>query len=199
MRKVEALPCTVEEGIKKVVAALNKANIEYYTAGREFYINEDLLLSKNLEGNNKSLIEKIKDYLRNEIEADYAILSFDNAPEGSYMVIEYNNYATFSALAKIFSLNPEDEVSEETHSPEIKNTKLERELNIINKDILGEDIDFDNEQEDDEEYDYINFGERNCKVCGSVIRRVTVHGKDGKIRDGYKCVNTNCLKIYIIR
>ena len=198
MRKVEALPYTVEEGIKKVVLALNKADIEYYTAGREIYINEDLLLNQDLEGNDRSFIKKIKDYLRNEIEADYAILSFDKAPDGSYMVIEYNNYATFSALAKIFSLKPEDEVGEEKHLPEIKDTKLERELDIINREISGEDIEFD-DKEDDEEYDYINFGERNCKVCGSVIRRVTVHDKDGKIRDGYKCVNTNCLKIYIIR
>jgi len=198
MRKVEALPYTVDEGIKKVVLALNKADIEYYTAGREIYINEDLLLNQDLEGNDRSFIKKIKDYLRNEIEADYAILSFDKAPDGSYMVIEYNNYATFSALAKIFSLKPEDEVGEEKHLPEIKDTKLERELDIINREISGEDIEFD-DKEDDEEYDYINFGERNCKVCGSVIRRVTVHDKDGKIRDGYKCVNTNCLKIYIIR
>ena len=198
MRKVEALPYTVEEGIKKIVLALNKADIEYYTAGREIYINEDLLLNQDLEGNDRSFIKKIKDYLKNEIEADYAILSFDTAPDGSYMVIEYNNYATFSALAKIFSLKPEDEVGEEKHLPEIKDTKLERELDIINREISGEDIEFD-DKEDDEEYDYINFGERNCKVCGSVIRRVTLHDKDGKIRDGYKCVNTNCLKIYIIR
>lgn len=198
MRKVEALPYTVDEGIKKVVLALNKADIEYYTAGKEIYINEDLLLNQDLEGNDRSFIKKIKDYLRNEIEADYAILSFDSAPDGSYMVIEYNNYATFSALAKIFSLKPEDEVGEEKHLPEIKDTKLERELDIINREITGEDIEFD-DKEDDEEYDYINFGERNCKVCGSVIRRVTVHDKDGKVRDGYKCVNTNCLKIYIIR
>ncbi|HNR45173.1 MAG TPA: hypothetical protein PKH80_08430 [Methanofastidiosum sp.] len=198
MRKVEALPYTVEEGIKKVLMALNKVDIEYYTAGREIYINEDLLLNQDLEGNDRSFIKKIKDYLRNEIEADYAILSFDTAPDGSYMVIEYNNYATFSALAKILSLKPEDEVSEEKHLPGIKDTKLERELDIINREISGEDVKFD-DKEDDEEYDYINFGERNCKVCGSVIRRVTVHDKDGKMRDGYKCVNTNCLKIYIIR
>ncbi|MEN6379788.1 MAG: hypothetical protein ABFD15_09455 [Methanofastidiosum sp.] len=199
MRKVEALPYTVDEGIKKVVLALNKADIEYYTAGKEIYINEDLLLNQDLEGNDRSFIKKIKDYLRNEIEADYAILSFDSAPDGSYMVIEYNNYATFSALAKIFSLKPEDEVGEEKHLPEINDTKLERELDIINREISGEDIEFDDKEDDEEEYDYINFGERNCKVCGSVIRRVTVHGKDGKMRDGYKCVNTNCLKIYIIR
>ncbi len=199
MRKVEALPYTVDEGIKKVVLALNKADIEYYTAGKEIYINEDLLLNQDLEGNDRSFIKKIKDYLRNEIEADYAILSFDSAPDGSYMVIEYNNYATFSALAKIFSLKPEDEVGEEKHLPEIKDTKLERELDIINREISGEDIEFDDKEDDEEEYDYINFGERNCKVCGSVIRRVTVHDKDGKMRDGYKCVNTNCLKIYIIR
>ena len=199
MRKVEALPCTVDEGIKKVVLALNKADIEYYTAGKEIYINEDLLLNQDLEGNDRSFIKKIKDYLRNEIEADYAILSFDSAPDGSYMVIEYNNYATFSALAKIFSLKPEDEVDEEKHLPEIKDTKLERELDIINREISGKDIEFDDKEDDEEEYDYINFGERNCKVCGSVIRRVTVHDKDGKMRDGYKCVNTNCLKIYIIR
>ncbi|HOI77038.1 MAG TPA: hypothetical protein PLI06_05445 [Methanofastidiosum sp.] len=198
MRKVEALPYTVEEGIKKVLMTLNKVDIEYYTAGREIYINEDLLLNQDLEGNDRSFIKKIKDYLRNEIEADYAILSFDTAPDGSYMVIEYNNYATFSALAKILSLKPEDEVSEEKHLPGIKDTKLERELDIINREISGEDVKFD-DKEDDEEYDYINFGERNCKVCGSVIRRVTVHDKDGKMRDGYKCVNTNCLKIYIIR
>jgi hypothetical protein len=199
MRKVEALPYTVDEGIKKVVLALNKADIEYYTAGKEIYINEDLLLNQDLEGNDRSFIKKIKDYLRNEIEADYAILSFDSAPDGSYMVIEYNNYATFSALAKIFSLKPEDEVGEEKHLPEIKDTKLERELDIINREISGKDIEFDDKEDDEEEYDYINFGERNCKVCGSVIRRVTVHDKDGKMRDGYKCVNTNCLKIYIIR
>jgi hypothetical protein len=199
MRKVEALPYTVDEGIKKVVLALNKADIEYYTAGKEIYINEDLLLNQDLEGNDRSFIKKIKDYLRNEIEADYVILSFDSAPDGSYMVIEYNNYATFSALAKIFSLKPEDEVGEEKHLPEIKDTKLERELDIINREISGKDIEFDDKEDDEEEYDYINFGERNCKVCGSVIRRVTVHDKDGKMRDGYKCVNTNCLKIYIIR
>ena len=199
MRKVEALPYTVDEGIKKVVLALNKADIEYYTAGKEIYINEDLLLNQDLEGNDRSFIKKIKDYLRNEIEADYVILSFDSAPDGSYIVIEYNNYATFSALAKIFSLKPEDEVGEEKHLPEIKDTKLERELDIINREISGKDIEFDDKEDDEEEYDYINFGERNCKVCGSVIRRVTVHDKDGKVRDGYKCVNTNCLKIYIIR
>ena len=199
MRKVEALPYTVDEGIKKVVLALNKADIEYYTAGKEIYINEDLLLNQDLEGNDRSFIKKIKDYLRNEIEADYVILSFDSAPDGSYIVIEYNNYATFSALAKIFSLKPEDEVGEEKHLPEIKDTKLERELDIINREISGKDIEFDDKEDDEEEYDYINFGERNCKVCGSVIRRVTVHDKDGKMRDGYKCVNTNCLKIYIIR
>ncbi len=199
MRKVEALPYTVDEGIKKVVLALNKADIEYYTAGKEIYINEDLLLNQDLEGNDRSFIKKIKDYLRNEIEADYTILSFDSAPDGSYMVIEYNNYATFSALAKIFSLKPEDEVGEERHLPEIKDTKLERELDMINREISGADIEFDDKEDDEEEYDYINFGERNCKVCGSVIRRVTVHDKDGKVRDGYKCVNTNCLKIYIIR
>ena len=68
MRKVEALPYTVEESIKKVNMALGKANIEYYTAGREFYINEDLLLSENLEGHDKSFIDKIKDYLRNRSE-----------------------------------------------------------------------------------------------------------------------------------
>ncbi|KYC53721.1 MAG: hypothetical protein AMQ22_00108 [Candidatus Methanofastidiosum methylothiophilum] len=198
MRKVEALPYTVEEGIKKVVTTLNKANIEYYTAGREIYINEDLLLNQDLEGEDRTFIQKIKDYLRNEIEADYAILSFDTAPKGSYIIIEYNNYATFSSLAKIFSLRPEDEVIEEKHFPEIKDTKIERELDIINRDISGEDYEFE-EEDDEEDYDYINFGERNCKVCGSVIRRVTVHDKDGKIRDGYKCVNTNCLKIYIIR
>ena len=198
MRKVEALPYTIEEGIKKVVLALNKAGIEYYTAGREIYINEDLLLNQDLEREERSFIQKIKDYLRNEIEADYAILSFDTAPEGSYIIIEYNNYATFSLLAKIFSLNSENEVIEEKHLPEIKNTKLERELDIINRDISGQDIEFDDKEEDGE-YDYINFGERNCKVCGSIIRRVTVHDKDGKVRDGYKCVNTNCLKIYIIR
>ena len=59
MRKVEALPYTVEESIKKVNMALSRANIEYYTAGREFYINEDLLLSENLEGHDKSFIDKI--------------------------------------------------------------------------------------------------------------------------------------------
>lgn len=198
MRKVEALPYTVEEGIKKVVTTLNKANIEYYTAGREIYINEDLLLNQDLEGEDRTFIQKIKDYLRNEIEADYAILSFDTAPKGSYIIIEYNNYATFSSLAKIFSLRPEDEVIEEKHLPEIKDTKIKRELDIINRDISGEDYEFE-EEDDEEDYDYINFGERNCKVCGSVIRRVTVHDKDGKVRDGYKCVNTNCLKIYIIR
>ncbi|HII94211.1 MAG TPA: hypothetical protein HA367_00485, partial [Candidatus Methanofastidiosum sp.] len=137
MRKVEALPYTVDEGIKKVVLALNKADIEYYTAGKEIYINEDLLLNQDLEGNDRSFIKKIKDYLRNEIEADYVILSFDSAPDGSYIVIEYNNYATFSALAKIFSLKPEDEVGEEKHLPEIKDTKLERELDIINREISG--------------------------------------------------------------
>lgn len=199
MRKVEALPYTVEESIKKVNMALSKANIEYYTAGREFYINEDLLLSENLEGHDKSFIDKIKDYLRNEIEANYAMISFDNAPDGSYMVIEYNNNATFLALAKIFSLKPEDEIIEETPKIEIEDTKLERELRIINKDISGEDIEFEDEEADEEEYEYINFGERNCRVCGSVIRRITVHDKDGKLRDGYKCINTNCLKIYIIR
>lgn len=198
MRKVEALPYTVEEGIKKVLTTLNKANIEYYTAGREIYINEDLLLNQDLEGEDRTFIQKIKDYLRNEIEADYAILSFDTAPKGSYIIIEYNNYATFSSLAKIFSLRPEDEVIEEKHLPEIKDTKIKRELDIINRDISGEDYEFE-EEDDEEDYDYINFGERNCKVCGSVIRRVTVHDKDGKVRDGYKCVNTNCLKIYIIR
>lgn len=198
MRKVEALPYTVEEGIKKVVTTLNKANIEYYTAGREIYINEDLLLNQDLEGEDRTFIQKIKDYLRNEIEADYAILSFDTAPKGSYIIIEYNNYATFSSLAKIFSLRPEDEVIEEKHLPEIKDTKIKRELDIINRDISGEDYEFE-EEDDEEDYDYINFGERNCKVCGSVIRRVTVHDKEGKVRDGYKCVNTNCLKIYIIR
>ena len=198
MRKVEALPYTVEEGIKKVVTTLNKANIEYYTAGREIYINEDLLLNQDLEREDRTFIQKIKDYLRNEIEADYAILSFDTAPKGSYIIIEYNNYATFSSLAKIFSLRPEDEVIEEKHLPEIKDTKIKRELDIINRDISGEDYEFE-EEDDEEDYDYINFGERNCKVCGSVIRRVTVHDKDGKVRDGYKCVNTNCLKIYIIR
>ncbi len=198
MRKVEALPYTVEEGIKKVLTTLNKADIEYYTAGREIYINEDLLLNQDLEGEDRTFIQKIKDYLRNEIEADYAILSFDTAPKGSYIIIEYNNYATFSSLAKIFSLRPEDEVIEEKHLPEIKDTKIKRELDIINRDISGEDYEFE-EEDDEEDYDYINFGERNCKVCGSVIRRVTVHDKDGKVRDGYKCVNTNCLKIYIIR
>lgn len=198
MRKVEALPYTVEEGIKKVLTTLNKANIEYYTAGREIYINEDLLLNQDLEREDRTFIQKIKDYLRNEIEADYAILSFDTAPKGSYIIIEYNNYATFSSLAKIFSLRPEDEVIEEKHLPEIKDTKIKRELDIINRDISGEDYEFE-EEDDEEDYDYINFGERNCKVCGSVIRRVTVHDKDGKVRDGYKCVNTNCLKIYIIR
>lgn len=198
MRKVEALPYTVEEGIKKVVTTLNKANIEYYTAGREIYINEDLLLNQDLEGEDRTFIQKIKDYLRNEIEADYAILSFDTAPKGSYIIIEYNNYATFSSLAKIFSLRPEDEVIEEKHLPEIKDTKIKRELDIINRDISGEDYEFE-EEDDEEDYDYINFGERNCKVCGSVLRRVTVHDKEGKVRDGYKCVNTNCLKIYIIR
>ncbi|MDX9797582.1 MAG: hypothetical protein WDA59_07360 [Methanofastidiosum sp.] len=196
MRKVEALPYTVEEGIKKVVQALNKADIEYYTAGKEIYINEDLLLNQDLKGDDRSFIKKIKDYLRNEIEADYAIISFDTAPDGSYIVIEYDNYATFSRLAKIFSLKLEDE---EKHLPEIKDTKLERELDIINREISDGDIEFDDKEDDDEEYDYINFGERNCKVCGSVIRRVTIHDKDDKMRDGYKCVNTNCLKIYIIR
>jgi len=199
MRKVEALPYTIEEVIKKVNLALGEANIEYYTAGREFYINEDLLLSENLEGKNKSFIKKIKEYLRNEIEADYAIISFDSAPKGSYMIIEFNNNATFSTLAKIFSLKPSDEVTEQTLTNEVTDTKLERELRIINKDISGEEIEFEDKEYSEEEYEYIDFGERNCKVCGSIIRRITVHDKDGKVRDGYKCINTNCLKIYIIR
>lgn len=199
MRKVEALPYTIEEVIKKVNLALGEANIEYYTAGREFYINEDLLLSENLEGKNKSFIKKIKEYLRNEIEADYAIISFDSATKGSYMIIEFNNNATFSTLAKIFSLKPSDEVTEQTLTNEVTDTKLERELRIINKDISGEEIEFEDKEYSEEEYEYIDFGERNCKVCGSIIRRITVHDKDGKVRDGYKCINTNCLKIYIIR
>ena len=148
---------------------------------------------------NKSFIKKIKEYLRNEIEADYAIISFDSAPKGSYMIIEFNNNATFSTLAKIFSLKPGDEVTEQTLTNEVTDTKLERELRIINKDISGEEIEFEDKEYSEEEYEYIDFGERNCKVCGSIIRRITVHDKDGKVRDGYKCINTNCLKIYIIR
>jgi hypothetical protein len=200
MRKVEALPYTVEEAINKVVKDLTKIRIEFYTAGREIYINEDLILNKDVEFQRKSIINKIKNYLKNEIEEEYAILSFDDAPNGSYLVIEYSNYATFATLAKMLNLKPEDEVTEEKHVLQNKDSKLERELKIINRDISGEDIDFEDEkEEDEEEYDYINFGERNCKVCGSVIRRITIHDKEGNIRDGYKCVNTNCLKIYIIR
>lgn len=200
MRKVEALPYTVEEAINKVVKDLTKIRIEFYTAGREIYINEDLILNKDVEFQRKSIINKIKNYLKNEIEEEYAILSFDDAPNGSYLVIEYSNYATFTTLAKMLNLKPEDEVTEEKHVLQNKDSKLERELKIINRDISGEDIDFEDEkEEDEEEYDYINFGERNCKVCGSVIRRITIHDKEGNIRDGYKCVNTNCLKIYIIR
>ncbi|KYC45194.1 MAG: hypothetical protein APG12_00892 [Candidatus Methanofastidiosum methylothiophilum] len=199
MRKVEALPYTIEELIKKVNLALGKANIEYFTAGREFYINEDLLLSETIGGTNKSLIHKIKEYLRNETEANYAIISFDSAPKGCYMIIEFSEHATFSALAKIFSLKTDDEVSEQVQVEEINDTKLERELRIINKDISGKEIESDDEEDGEEEYEYIDFGERTCKVCGSIIRRITVQESDGKVRDGYKCINTNCLKIYIIR
>ncbi|NMC58752.1 MAG: hypothetical protein GYA51_05095 [Candidatus Methanofastidiosa archaeon] len=201
MRKVEALPYTVDEAIARVVKGLTKIGIEFYTAGREIYINEDLILNQNLQDQGKSVISKIKNYLKNESDVDYAILSFDDAPDGSYLVVEYINFQTFSTLAKMLNLKPEDEVIEKKRVSEPKDTKLERELRIIDKEISGEDIVFDDEEEEDteEEYDYINFGERHCKVCGSVIRRVAVHGKDGKILDGYKCVNTNCLKIYIIR
>lgn len=200
MRKVEALPYTVEEAITKVVKGLTKIGVEFYKTEREIYINEDLILNKGPDLERKSIITKIKNYLKNEIEEDYAILSFDEAPNGSYLVVEYTNYATFTTLAKMLNLKPENEVSEEKYVIENKDSKLERELKIINKEISGEDTDIDDEEEEDEEeYDYINFGERNCKICGSVIRRVTVHDKEGNIRDGYKCVNTNCLKIYIIR
>lgn len=199
MRKVETLPWKVEEGKNRIVTALSKADVDYYTEGREIYINEDLLLNEDLEVNDKSFIKKIKNYLRNEIEAKYVILSFDTAPKGSYMVIECANHITFSKLAKIFNLKSEDEVIEEEYFPEIKDAKLERELEAINREILDKDVELHNEEENEGEYDYINFGERNCKVCGSVIRRITVHDKEGKVRDGYKCVNTNCLKIYIIR
>ncbi|HQG61994.1 MAG TPA: hypothetical protein PLU96_07955, partial [Methanofastidiosum sp.] len=80
-------------------------------------------------------------------------------------------------------------------------SKLERELKMINRDISGEDVSFEDEdsEDDEEEYEYINFGEKQCRVCGAVIRRVTIHDEDGNIKDGYKCINTNCLKIYIIR
>lgn len=201
MRKVEALPYTVEEAINKVVKGLEKIGIEFYTAGREIYINEDLILNKDTDAQGKSIVSKIKNYLKNEVEVDYAILTFDDAPNGSYLVAEYINYATFSTLAKMLNIKPEDEVTEERHHvPKPEDSKLERELKIINREISDEDIDFEDEEEDDEEeYDYINFGERQCKNCGSVIRRVTVQDKDGNILDGYKCVNTNCLKVYIIR
>ncbi len=198
MRKIEALPYNVEESMTKIIKALTKASIEYYTAGREIYINEDLLLNENLEGKGKSFMEKIKDYLRNDVKTNYAIISFEKSPGGSYLILEYANHATFSKLVNIFNLKPENEVAEETITTEINDTKLERELSIIKKDISGEKIDFD-EENGEEEYDYIEFGERNCKVCGSIIRRITVHDKDGNLRDCYKCTNTNCLKIYIIR
>jgi hypothetical protein len=125
MRKVEALPYTVDEAIARVVKGLTKIGIEFYTAGREIYINEDLILNQNLQDQGKSVISKIKNYLKNESDVDYAILSFDDAPDGSYLVVEYINFQTFSTLAKMLNLKPEDEVIERNvfQSPKIQNLK----------------------------------------------------------------------------
>ena len=200
MRRVEALPYTVEEAINKTTKELTKIGIEFYTAGNEIYINEDLILNKDASSERRSIGRRIKNYLKNEVEENYAILSFDDAPDGSYLVIEYTDHEAFTILAKILSLKSKSVMPEEKHVFENIDSKLERELKMINRDISGEDISFEEEDsEDEEEYEYINFGEKQCRVCGAVIRRVSIHDKDGNIKDGYKCINTNCLKIYIIR
>ena len=200
MRRVEALPYTVEEAINKTTKELTKIGIEFYTAGNEIYINEDLILNKDASSERRSIGRRIKNYLKNEVEENYAILSFDDAPDGSYLVIEYTDHEAFTILAKILSLKSKSVMPEDKHVLENIDSKLERELKMINRDISGEDISFEEEDsEDEEEYEYINFGEKQCRVCGAVIRRVSIHDKDGNIKDGYKCINTNCLKIYIIR
>ncbi|HPU91967.1 MAG TPA: hypothetical protein PLA04_07225 [Methanofastidiosum sp.] len=200
MRRVEALPYTVEEAINKTTKELTKIGIEFYTAGNEIYINEDLILNKDASSERRSIGRRIKNYLKNEVEENYAILSFDDAPDGSYLVIEYTDHEAFTILAKILSLKSKSVMPEEKHVFENIDSKLERELKMINRDISGEEVSFEDEDsEDEEEYEYINFGEKQCRVCGAVIRRVTIHDKDGNIKDGYKCINTNCLKIYIIR
>ena len=201
MRRVEALPYTVEEAINKTIKELTKIGIEFHATGREIYINEDLILDKDASSERRSIGRRIKNYLKNEVEENYAILSFDDAPDGSYLVIEYTDHEAFTILAKILSLKSKSVMPEEKHVLENIDSKLERELKMINRDISGEDVSFEDEdsEDDEEEYEYINFGEKQCRVCGAVIRRVTIHDEDGNIKDGYKCINTNCLKIYIIR
>ena len=198
MKKVEALPYKVDEAITKIVKGLTDMGIDFYQSGREIYVNEDIILNREQKGNDKPIIKKIKEYLKNEVEKNYAVISFDSAPKGSYIVIEYMNFETFSLLANILKLKPQEEIFEEKLIFETKDKKLERELDIISREVSGEDIYLDDE-ETDEDYEYIEFGERHCKVCGSVIRRITIQDKDGNIKDGYKCINTNCLKVYIIR
>ncbi|HNZ60474.1 MAG TPA: hypothetical protein PKH48_03465 [Methanofastidiosum sp.] len=201
MRRVEALPYTVEEAINKTIKELTKIGIEFHATGREIYINEDLILDKDASSERRSIGRRIKNYFKNEVEENYAILSFDDAPEGSYLVVEYTDHAAFTALAKILNLKSKSVMPEDKHVLENIDSKLERELKMINRDISGEDVSFEDEdsEDDEEEYEYINFGEKQCRVCGAVIRRVTIHDEDGNIKDGYKCINTNCLKIYIIR
>lgn len=201
MRRVEALPYTVGEAISKTTKELTKIGIEFHAAGREIYISEDLILDKDASSERRSIGRRIKNYLKNEVEENYAILSFDDAPDGSYLVIEYTDHEAFAILAKILSLKSKSVMPEEKHVLENIDSKLERELKMINRDISGEDVSFEDEgsEDDEEEYEYINFGEKQCRVCGAVIRRVTIHDEDGNIKDGYKCINTNCLKIYIIR
>ncbi len=151
MRRVEALPYTVEEAINKTTKELTKIGIEFYTAGNEIYINEDLILNKDASSERRSIGRRIKNYLKNEVEENYAILSFDDAPDGSYLVIEYTDHEAFTILAKILSLKSKSVMPEEKHVLENIDSKLERELKMINRDISGEDISFEEEDSEDEE------------------------------------------------
>lgn len=199
MKKVEALPYSIEEGIKKIAAILNREGIKYNLLGREIYINEDFILNEASEIKNKSILERIKNYMRNEKKENYIILSFDSAPKGSYLVIEYSDYHSYSTLAKVLSFKQGDYVGQITEM-EIKDKKLEKELKIIHKELMGIDYKIEEDEPyEDDEYEFIEYGERNCKLCGTILRRITISDKDNKINDGYKCTNTNCLKIYIIR
>ena len=149
MRRVEALPYTVEEAINKTIKELTKIGIEFHATGREIYINEDLILDKDASSERRSIGRRIKNYFKNEVEENYAILSFDDAPEGSYLVVEYTDHAAFTALAKILNLKSKSVMPEDKHVLENIDSKLERELKMINRDISGEDVSF--EDEDSEE------------------------------------------------
>lgn len=199
MKKVEALPHSIEEGIRKIAAILNKEGIKYSLLGKEIYINEDLILNEDSEIKNKSILEKIKNYMRNERKENYIILSFDSDPKGCYLVIECSDYRSFLTLAKILSFKQEKYV-EQMPEIEVQDKKLEKELKIIHKELIGIDYNIEEgELYEDDEYEFIEYGERNCKICGTILRRITISDKDNQIKDGYKCTNTNCLKIYIIR